>query len=247
MTVGRAAVVTERDRKDPPEVVRRNNARTRWFHAGTYLTVLLLLFTGWWLTLGDEGNPSVVSQLTDVSDAELHTWTGWVFAGLAALGVVLGWRAARTLLVDSVRYRRTDLRWLLRWPRAVFTGRFERHEGHFDPGQRIMNLVMILLLLALVVSGIGLYAVSGGPEFVWFNRVHRWSTYLITPVLIGHIVIAAGVLPGYRGTWRAMHLGGRLRTRVAERLWPAWLERERAKSVPPESEQEKQAHRTPPG
>jgi formate dehydrogenase subunit gamma len=247
MTAGRA-VDTKRDRKGPPEIVRRNNARTRWFHAGTYLTVLLLLFTGWWLTLGGEGDPSVVSLLTDVSDTELHTWTGWGFAGLAVLGVVLGWRATRTLLVDSVRFRRTDLRWFLRWPGAVFTGRFERHEGHFDPGQRIMNLVMILLLLALVVSGVGLVMVSGGPEFVWFNRIHRWSTYLLTPVLIGHIVIAAGLLPGYRGAWRAMHLGGRLRTRVAERLWPAWLERERAKSVPSESErQEEQSHHTPPG
>jgi hypothetical protein len=27
--------------------------------------------------------------------------------------------------------------------------------------------------------------------------------------------------------WRAMHLGGKLRTRVARRLWPAWLDRER--------------------
>jgi cytochrome b subunit of formate dehydrogenase len=213
----------------PPETVPRNNGKTRWLHAGVYLTVLLLLFTGWWLTLGAEGDASVLSQLSGLPDTELHEWTGWVFAGLAALGVLLGWRAARTLLVDSVRYRRTDLRWFRRWPAAVFTGRFDRHEGHFDPGQRIMNLVMIVLLLALVVSGIGLVTVSGGPEFVWYNRIHRWATYLLTPVLIGHIVVAAGLLPGYRGVWRAMHLGGRLRTGVAERLWPAWLERERAK------------------
>jgi formate dehydrogenase subunit gamma len=102
-----------------------------------------------------------------------------------------------------------------------------------------MNLVMIVLLLALIVSGIGLVTVSGGPEFVWYHRIHKWATYLLTPVLIGHIVIAAGLLPGYRGTWRAMHLGGRLRTRVAERLWPAWLERERTKSAhSPETDHE---------
>jgi cytochrome b subunit of formate dehydrogenase len=234
MTPG-LAVVTERV---PPETVQRNNARTRWFHAGVYLTVLLLLFTGWWLTLGGEGDPSVLSRLSGVADAELHTWVGWGFAGLAVLGVVLGWRAARTLLVDSVRYRRTDLNWFLRWPGAVFTGRFGRHEGHFDPGQRVMNLVMIVLLAALVASGVGLVMVSGGPLFVWYNRIHRWSTYLVTPVLIGHIVIAAGLLPGYRGAWRAMHLGGRLRTRVAERLWPAWLEREQAKTEVPAEEPE---------
>jgi formate dehydrogenase subunit gamma len=211
--------------------VSRNNAKTRWFHAGVYLTVLLLMFTGWWLTLGAEGDPSVLSQLSGVSDAELHTWTGWVFAGLTVLGVVLGWRAARTLVRDSVRYRRSDLRWLRRWPGAVFTGRFDRHDGHFDPGQRIMNVVLIVLLLALIVSGVGLVTVSGGPEFVWYNRIHRWSTYLLTPAIIGHVVVAAGILPGYRGAWRAMHLGGRLRATVAERLWPAWLERERSKRI----------------
>jgi len=113
----------------------------------------------------------------------------------------------------------------------VFTGRFDRHDGHFVPGQRIMNVVLIVLLLALIVSGVGLVTVSGGPEFVWYNRIHRWSTYLLTPAIIGHVVVAAGILPGYRGAWRAMHLGGRLRATVAERLWPAWLERERSKRI----------------
>lgn len=205
--------------------VERNNARTRWLHAAVYTTVLVLLLTGWWLTLGQEGRPSPLAELTGAADAEIHTVVGWVFAGVAALGVLAGWRAARTLLTDSVRFRRTDLRWFARWPRAVVTGRFGRHEGHFDPGQRVANLVMIALLLALIVSGIGLWAVSGGPAFVWFNRVHRWGTYLFTPVIAGHVLIAAGILPGYRGVWRAMHLGGRLRRRDAARVWPAWLER----------------------
>lgn len=214
------------------ETVRRNNARTRWFHAGVYVTVLVLMFTGWWLTLGGEGQPSVLSRLLDVADTDLHTYVGWAFAGLVALGILLGWRAARTLLVDSVRFRKTDLRWFGRWPVAVFTGRFGRHEGHFDPGQRIMNVILIVLLLALVVSGVGLVTVSGGLEFVWYNRIHRWSTYLITPAIIGHIIVAAGVLPGYRGVWHSMHLGGRLPAHVADRLWPAWLERHRRTSRP---------------
>src|SRR5262245_1629115 len=74
-TAGPAVAATERHRRVPPETVRRNNARTRWFHAGVYLTVLLLLFTGWWLTLGAEGEPSVLSQLSGVPDTELHEWT----------------------------------------------------------------------------------------------------------------------------------------------------------------------------
>lgn len=224
-------MATDRSGRAAPATVRRNNAKTRWFHAGVYLTVLVLLFTGWWLTLGEEGEPSLLSTLTSMSDVDLHILIGWVFTGLVALGVLLGWRAARTLAVDSVRFRRADLRWFVRWPAAVFSGRFGRHEGHFDPGQRLMNVVLVVLLLASTVSGFGLLIVSGGPAFVLYNGIHRWSTYLVTPAIIGHIVVAAGVLPGYRGAWRAMHLGGRLHVPVAERLWPAWLERQQRASV----------------
>lgn len=205
--------------------IERNNARTRWLHAAVYVMALVLLGTGWWLTLGGEGRPSVLAQLIRQPDTDIHTTVGWVFTAVAGLGIVVGWRAARTLLSDSVRFRRTDIRWFARWPKAVFTGRFDRHDGHFDPGQRIANLVMLGLLAALIISGIGLWATSGGPAFVWFNHIHRWSTYLFTPVVAGHILIAAGVLPGYRGVWRAMHLGGRLRHRDAARVWPGWLER----------------------
>src|SRR3546814_7501420 len=49
-----------------------------------------------------------------------------------------------------------DLGWFGAWPRALFTGRFARHHGHFDPGQRIANLVMIALLVVLIGSGVGL-------------------------------------------------------------------------------------------
>lgn len=206
--------------------VERNNRRTRWFHAGVYVTVLALLGTGWWLWAGQEGRPSFLAQATGVGDATLHTWIGWAFAVAAPLGTLVGWRAARTLLHDSVRYRRSDVRWFVRWPAALLSGRFGRHEGHFDPGQRVANLAMVVLLVLLIGSGVGLAAVSGGPPFVWFSRVHRWATYVFTPILVGHVLIAAGVLPGYRGVWRAMHLGGRLRSDDASRVWPGWTERQ---------------------
>lgn len=224
---------TERD--GDTGTVERNNRRTRWFHAAVYLTVLVLLGTGWWLWSGNEGQPSVLAELTGVSDADLHTYVGWALVGVAAAGVLFGWRAAATLLRSSVRYRWTDLTWFRRWPRGVLTGRFGRHDGHFDPGQRIANLVMLLLLVVLVGSGIGLVTVSGGPAFVWYHRLHEWSTYAFTPVVLGHILIASGVLPGYRGVWRAMHLGGRLRRRDAARVWPQWLARRDASSKPPSS------------
>jgi hypothetical protein len=45
------------------------------------------------------------------------------------------------------------------------------------------------------------------------------------PVLAGHLLVAIGVLPGYRGVWRAMHLAGRVPVATARRIWPGWAER----------------------
>src|SRR5262245_11150498 len=172
--------------------VQRYSRAARWFHAGVYLAVLVLLGTGWWLLAGREGKPSPLARLTGVADTTVHLYAGWALAGLTALGVVLGARAAGTFLRESLRRDRGDLRWFRRWPAAIFTGRFARHEGHFDPGQRIANLALVVLLATLIGTGVGLAMVAGGPSYVWLLRLHRWATYLITPVLLGHIVIAAG-------------------------------------------------------
>jgi cytochrome b subunit of formate dehydrogenase len=209
-----------------PRTVERYTRRTRWFHAATYLAVLALLATGWWLLTGLEGQPSLAARLTGIADITLHTYAGWVLTGLVAVAVTIGARAARTFARETLRVDRGDARWFVRWPAAVITGRFAHHRGHFDPGQRVANLVLVTLLAALVASGVGLTVVVGGPGFVWLQRVHRWATYLITPVLAGHILIAAGLLPGYRGVARAMHFGGRLRVETARRVWPGWLDRQ---------------------
>jgi cytochrome b subunit of formate dehydrogenase len=221
-------VATEHDRAGGTKqraAVERYSRPSRWFHAVIYLVVIVLLATGWWLTLGQEGHPSPLSRVTGRPDTELHTWVGWAMTAIVVLGLAVGVRAAITFAVESVRFRRQDLDWFLGWPKALVTGRFARHEGHFDPGQRIANVVLVVLLAALVISGVGLERLHGGPTFAALVHVHRWSTYAVTPVVLGHIVIAAGVLPGYRGVWRSMHLGGHLDARVARRIWPAWLER----------------------
>jgi cytochrome b subunit of formate dehydrogenase len=197
----------------------------RWFHAAVYVTVLVLLGTGWWLTLGQEGQPSPLSRVVGRPDTQLHNWTGWATAGIVLVGLVLGVRSAITFTVESVRFDRGDVRWLISWPKGVLTGRFRDHEGHFDPGQRIANVVMVVLLAVLVVSGLWMARLHGGPTFAVLVRVHRWTTYAVTPVILGHILIAMGILPGYRGVWRSMHLGGRLPVDVARRLWPGWLNR----------------------
>lgn len=216
-----------------PGTVERNRPASRWLHAGVYGCTLLLLATGGWLLLGREGDPSLLARATGMSDAGLHKLLGWVLAALAVVAPILWRRSLRRFASESIRLGRGDLAWLRRWPSAAFTGRFRRHEGDFDPGQRIANITLVGGLLLLTLSGLGLVALHGGPVFVWLHRVHVWSTYAVAAMAAGHVLIASGVLPGYRGAWRAMHLGGRLPEPVAQRLWPAWLERARRHGPPP--------------
>jgi len=137
-------------------------------------------------------------------------------------------RGVRAFVRETFRRDRGDGRWLATLPRAALTGRFRRHEGHFDPGQRIANVAIVGLLGVLVASGVALVLVDGGPAFAIAVRVHRLATIAFTVVIAGHILVALGVLPGYRGVWRSMHLGGRLSLESARRLWPAWTERQAA-------------------
>jgi cytochrome b subunit of formate dehydrogenase len=204
--------------------VQRNNRRTRWFHTATYLVTAVLLVTGWWLTTGHEGRPSFLARLTDTADTELHRKAGYVLVGLFIAGLTLGIRAAITFGRETVRVSRGDGRWLLSWPRGALTGRFRGHRGHFDPGQRIANVVFVLAFGALIVTGIAMINLSGGPAFVWMFRIHRYATYVLTVLVVGHVLIAIGLLPGYRGVWRSMHLGGRVPRATVRRLWPRSVE-----------------------
>src|SRR6185436_2724039 len=172
-----AALATETDRSGSASqrrTVERYSRKARWFHAAIYLTVLVLLGTGWWLLFGQEGNPSPLSRLTGRPDTQLHTWVGWVMTAIVVLGLVGGMHAVATFAAESIHFRRSDLGWFLSWPKALLTGRFARHEGHFDPGQRIANILLVAILVMLVVSGVGLALLHGGPAFAVLVHVHRW-------------------------------------------------------------------------
>jgi cytochrome b subunit of formate dehydrogenase len=209
----------------PPDIIERYNRGTRLLHAAIYLGVLIDLASGWWFVLASY-RPSLIEELTGIGDSWIHEYTGIALIPVAVIGCGVGWRAVRTFTAESLRFRSSDVRWFRRWPRSVRTGRFEYHDGHFDPGQRLANIVMVLTLTGLLVTGVGALYLPG-PFGLTVFQLHRWSAFLITPVLLGHIVIAAGILPGYRGAWRSMHLGGRLPAEVARRIWPGWLDRER--------------------
>jgi formate dehydrogenase subunit gamma len=201
-------------------VVVRNNRRTRLYHAAVAAATVTLMGTGWWLLTGNEGNPSILARMTGVPDTEIHRWTGWILAGLALVPLTIGIRATVTFVSETLRVDRGDGQWMRRWPVGATTGRFAPHRGHFDPGQRLANIAFVVALVTLVVTGAALTVLHGGPTFAWMVRVHRLATYVLTPLVIGHVLIAVGVLPGYRGARRAMGITGRVPDATIRRLWP---------------------------
>ena len=221
------------------EPVVRNNRRTRWLHTATYVTTFALLFTGWWLLTGHDGEPSVLARVFGTQDHELHRDAGWALVGVVGAGCIVGVRGVITFLRETFRVNRGDGHWFARLPGAAFTGRFARHRGHFDPAQRVANLGFVATLGTLIVTGIALTTTHGGPQFVWLVRLHRYSTYALTVLVVVHVFVALGVLPGYRGVWRAMHLGGRVPAATARRLWPA---QRRIASVPDAHATERHPH-----
>jgi len=211
--------------------IERYRRRIRRFHTAVYVVTLLLLGGGWWLLAGGEGNPTPIARLTGIPDTQLHVWLGWALLGLGVLPLAVATRSVIGFVRETLRYDRGDIGWLLRWPIGVVTGRFGRHEGHFDPGQRLANVAIVGLLALLVGTGIGLVFVHAGPAFAILALVHRLATIAFTVVIAGHILIASGILPGYRGVWRSMH-GGRLSLQTARRIWPGWTERHIASRQP---------------
>ena len=144
------------------QVVERYNRAARWFHAGVYLLVLVLLATGWWFLTGGYDEPSPLARLTGIPDVSSHEITGFAFAALMVGGLARGFRAARYFVAETLRFRRADLRWFRRWPAALVDGSFARHHGHFDPGQRVANVVMVLTLVILLASGFGMLLLQPG-------------------------------------------------------------------------------------
>ena len=216
------------DRPTTPDAGRvvRNNRATRAFHAANFLVTSVLLATGWWLRAGNEGRPSALADALGTPDTEVHRNAGWALVALAGAGVTLGIRATWTFLRETARVDRGDGRWFVRWPWGALTGRFSPHRGHFDPGQRLANLAFVATLGTLIVSGVAMTTLSGGPTFATMVRIHRGATYVLTVLVVGHVLLVSGLLPGYRGAWRAM-VTGRVTQATARRLWPRDAGRER--------------------
>jgi cytochrome b subunit of formate dehydrogenase len=205
--------------------LQRTSRRARLLHAAVYLTALPSILTGWWILASRSGWLGRLFGPLGAPNARVHVWLGWALAGAIVVSLLIGGLRIVGFARETFRLDRGDGRWWLRWPGAVLTGRFARHEGRFDPGQRVANVIMLGGLVVLTVTGIGLAELHGGPVFALLDRIHRLTTFVVTPVILGHLLVALGILPGYRGVWRSMHLGGRVPEATAKRIWPGWTER----------------------
>jgi formate dehydrogenase subunit gamma len=204
----------------------RNGRRARWLHTLVYLSALFLAYTGIAVLL--EGHPGLARPLGGhVPTATWHRLVGYGLLVAAVLVAAVWRRAAGRFVANSVRFTRLDLRWLAGYPRMALAPGHSTpapHRGHFDPGQRVFNVLLVLALVVLGVTGI----VMGMPErfvpsvFGWSLRIHKLATWVLIGLVAGHLLLASGLLPGYRGVWRAMHLGGRVPAATARRLWPHW-------------------------
>ena len=80
-------------------------------------------------------------------------------------------------------------------------------------------MAFVLTLATLGVTGIAMTTLTGGPTFATMLRLHRLATYVLTALVVGHLIVVSGILPGYRGAWRAM-VSGRVDGATGRRLWP---------------------------
>jgi formate dehydrogenase subunit gamma len=96
-----------------------------------------------------------------------------------------------------------------------------------------MNCVVVVSLVVLAVTGVVLsFAPLVTPAaFAWNLRVHRLATWILAAAVALHLVVATGILPGYRGVWRAMHVDGRVPARLAGLLWPRWAREEATRTA----------------
>lgn len=211
---------------EPARALPRNGRRSRLLHTLTYLSTLFLAYSG--IALFFEGHPGLSRPLGGhVPTATSHRLVGYGLLVAVLLIAVVWGRAAGRFLADSIRFSRLDARWLAGYPRLALapgSARPAEHRGHFDPGQRVFNVLLLLAFVVLGATGI----VMGMPErflpsvFGWSLRIHELATWVLLGLLAGHLLLASGLLPGYRGVWRAMHLGGRVPAATARRLWPHW-------------------------
>jgi formate dehydrogenase subunit gamma len=212
-----------------PPVVVRFSATERAFHWGVALPTLVLLVTGLFLRFG--WLQSLMVGYDRRVGLRLHLVAGLAFLFAPLLVILLGSRrplaeAGRTLL----RMERGDLRFLRDLPRWLRNDPEAGGEvGRFNGGQKVNALVSGITLFIATATGVFLWVFPPLPEAAtgaipaltfWVAIVHEATTYILLPVLLGHIFMAL-VHPRTRESLRGI-LFGFVDAEWARRHHPRW-------------------------
>jgi len=196
-------------------VIVRFSATERAFHWGVALPTLVLLVTGLFLRFG--WLQSLMVGYDRRVGLRLHLVAGAAFLFGPLLVILFGNRhplaeAARTLL----RMDRGDLRFLRDLPRWLRNDPEAGGDvGRFNGGQKLNTLVSGITLLIATATGVFLWvspplsnAATGAipVPISWVAIVHEATTYILLPVLIGHLFMAL-VHPRTRESLRGILFG----------------------------------------
>jgi len=210
-------------------VIVRFSGTERAFHWGVALPTLVLLVTGLFLRFG--WLQSLMVGYDRRVGLRLHLVAGVAFLFAPLLVILLGTRrslakAARTLL----RMDRRDLRFLRDLPRWLRNDPEAGGDvGRFNGGQKLNAFVSGITLLIATATGVFLWASPPLPEAAtgaipvltfWVAIVHEATTYILLPVLLGHIFMAL-VHPRTRESLRGI-LFGFVDAEWARRHHPRW-------------------------
>ncbi len=214
----------------PERTLLRHGRRARLAHLVLALLVLALIVSG--LGMGGRLPDSLTNVLGGHEKlAAWHRQLGLVFgACLLGLPLVAGGRLRR-MLAEMVRFHRSELRWFV--PFLRYCLRPHRHEppfhyGRYDPGQRIVFLLLGSSLLVCTLSGLVLYVAPPQHALLlaWAIRFHVGASVALIAGVGLHTLAGSGLLPSHRGVARGMFGDGRVAVVLARRLWPGWTARQ---------------------
>lgn len=160
----------------------------------------------------------------------LHQWLGVLLAAVLVGVALLAWRRTVGLLVELLRYRRSDLGWSTAFLRhALNPGSrpLPMHDGRLDPLQRAVMAVLLLTAATAASGGVLLFILPGMPRgaLLLVLRTHVYAAWGMMAVLALHVAAGLGLLPTHRGIAGSMFGDGSVPRDTAMRLWPGWTRR----------------------
>jgi formate dehydrogenase subunit gamma len=198
------------------ESVERFAKTTRWFHWMVVLPFLSLAGSGAALVLR---GPLALSERAVARTVFLHECAAVALLVLPAV-VALSGRTGLLLrdLAETLRWSRSDLRWLALQPLSALTRIELPPAGKLNAGQKVNALVSMAVVIGFVASGILLW-LRPGSLAPWFVHVALFVSWI--PLFCGHFFLAV-IHPGTRPALRGMVVG-RVPRAWAEHHHAAWV------------------------